>query len=102
MHIPPWLWFSCEIGPLGDPIFCKELAGNVNVTSYTHANPDDDTNYYWVTVCTDRGCSEIDSGNPATFADSATKINHASRSKYTDCDSERGNADRLVLESAFW
>ena len=34
-------------------------------TSYTHTNPDDDTNYYWVTACNDAGCSDIDSANPA-------------------------------------
>ena len=64
---------SCNV-LLGNPTFCEELAGNVNGTSYTHANPDDDTNYYWGTACNDRGCSEIDSSNPATFADYAPKV----------------------------
>ena len=38
-------------------------------TRYTHINPDDYENYYWVTACNSGGCSEIDSDNPATFID---------------------------------
>ena len=37
---------SCRLG-FGRPSFCEELAGNVFGTTYTHASPDDDTNYYW-------------------------------------------------------
>ena len=53
----------------GSPSFCEELATNVVGTSYTHINPDDYENYYWVTACNRGGCSEIDSDNPATFID---------------------------------
>ena len=56
--------FSCQLLS-GDPTFCEELAGNVNGTSYTHANPDDGANCYWVAACNDHGCSDIDSANPA-------------------------------------
>ena len=66
---------SCRIGSLGDPIFCEELAGNVNGTSYSHANPAKATDYYyWVTVCNEFGCTTVDSANPATFADSAPEV----------------------------
>ena len=62
---------SCRIGSGGSPSFCEELAGNVTGTTYTHASPDDDTNYYWVTACNDAGCSNIDSANPARLDDAA-------------------------------
>ena len=55
---------NCRLGP-GVPRFCEELAGDVIGTSYTHTDPDDDRNYYWVTACNSGGCSEIDSANPA-------------------------------------
>ena len=57
---------SCRLG-FGRPSFCEELAGNVVGTTYTHASPDDDTNYYWIIACNDAGCSEIDSANPASL-----------------------------------
>ena len=37
-------------------------------TSYTHTNPDPDSNYYWVVACNSSGCSAVDSSNPATTA----------------------------------
>ena len=55
---------SCRLSG-GSPSFCEEVAGNVSGTSYTHANPDNDRNYYWIAACNDAGCSVIDSGNPA-------------------------------------
>ena len=55
---------SCRLSG-GSPSFCEEVAGNVSGTSYTHADPDNDRNYYWITACNDAGCSAIDSGNPA-------------------------------------
>ena len=61
---------SCRLS-FGSPSFCDELDGNVIGTSYTHTNPDDDTNYYWVTACNDAGCSNIDSANPARLEGSA-------------------------------
>ena len=57
---------SCRLG-FGRSSFCEELAGNVVGTTYTHASPDDDTNYYWIIACNDAGCSEIDSANPASL-----------------------------------
>ena len=57
---------NCRLSS-GRPSFCELLAGNVTGITYTHANPDDDTNYYWITACNSAGCSDIDSGNPAQF-----------------------------------
>ena len=55
---------SCRIS-LGSPSFCDELASDLTETSYTHADPDRDDNYYWVVACNRFGCSAIDSENPA-------------------------------------
>ena len=55
---------SCRLGSSG-PSFCDELATELTVTSYTHTDPDDSHNYYWVVACNNYGCSEIDSANPA-------------------------------------
>ena len=60
---------SCRLNSSGSPSFCDELAANVTGTSYTHASPDNDENYYWVVACDSGGCSEIDGNNPATFID---------------------------------
>ena len=60
---------GCRLTSSGSPSFCEELASRVTGTSYVHTNPDDDTNYYWVTACNSGGCSDIDSENPATFID---------------------------------
>ena len=49
----------------GSASFCEELATDVTGTSYTHADPDPDDNYYWVVACNSSGCSEVDSGSPA-------------------------------------
>ena len=57
---------SCRLS-FGRPFLCEELSGNVVGSSYTHSNPDDDRNYYWVIACNDAGCSDIDSANPATL-----------------------------------
>ena len=59
---------SCRLSS-GSPSFCELLAGNVNGTTYTHASPDEDRNYYWVVGCNSAGCSDIDSGNPATLVE---------------------------------
>ena len=50
----------------GSASFCEELAANVTTTSFTHADPDPDDNYYWVVACNSSGCSPVDSGSPAT------------------------------------
>ena len=55
----------CTLSGDGSPSFCEELAGNVVGTTYVHADPDSDKNYYWVVACNRGGCSDIDSGNPA-------------------------------------
>ena len=55
---------SCTVRG-GSASFCEELATNVTATSYTHADPDPDDNYYWVVACNSSGCSAVDSENPA-------------------------------------
>ena len=62
----------CHLSSFGSPIHCSELATNVTATSYTHTNPDEDENYYWVVACNSSGCSDIDSANPAEFVDTRT------------------------------
>ena len=57
---------SCSLRMGGSPSFCEELAANVVGTSYLHENPNASENYYWVVACNSDGCSEVDSGNPAT------------------------------------
>ena len=59
----------CSLLSSGRLSGCEELAANLTGASYTHATPDEDTNYYWIAACNDAGCSEIDSGNPARFVD---------------------------------
>ena len=56
---------ACSVGRDGSPRFCEELAANVTGTTYRHANPGDDENYYWIVACGRGGCSEVDSENPA-------------------------------------
>ena len=55
---------SCRVRS-GSPSFCEELASDLTETSYTHADPDRDDNYYWVVACNRFGCSAVDSENPA-------------------------------------
>ena len=59
---------SCRLSS-GSPSFCELLAGSVAGATYTHTSPDDDSNYYWITACNSAGCSDIDSGNPATLVE---------------------------------
>lgn len=64
-------WYSgCRLNSLGSTSFCDELAANVTGTSYIHADPDDDNNYYWVVACNADGCSKIDTvfSNPFSFS----------------------------------
>ena len=58
---------SCSLH-FGSPSFCEELATDLTVTTFTHADPDARDNYYWVVACNRFGCSEIDSANPARVA----------------------------------
>ena len=57
---------GCKLRDDGTPAFCDELASDVAGTSYTHAAPDPDGNFYFVVACNADGCSEIDSNNPAS------------------------------------
>ncbi len=56
---------SCSLGVDGSPSFCEELATNLDATTYLHANPAEDQNFYWVVACNQGGCSEIVSEDPA-------------------------------------
>ena len=56
----------CSLDSDGSTGFCEELARNVEGTSFVHTAPDRRDNYYWIVACNRGGCSEIDSGNPAT------------------------------------
>ncbi len=59
---------ACRVSSGGRASFCEELATNITDTSYTHTDPDDDANYYWVVACNSSGCSQVNSNNPATTA----------------------------------
>ena len=56
---------GCSLSSSGRLTFCEELTTNVAGTSFTHSNPDSDSNYYWVTACNSAGCSDIDGDHPA-------------------------------------
>ena len=62
---------SCRVNSGSNASFCDELATNITGTSYTHTDPDDDTNYYWVVACNSSGCSPVDSNSPATTVGTA-------------------------------
>ena len=62
----------CSLRRDGSPSFCDELATNISETTYLHTSPSDRNNYYWVVACNRGGCSEIDSENPATSAETDT------------------------------
>ena len=49
----------CEVDSDGDTRWCDELDGNVVGTTYTHSDPDDHRNYYWVAACNSKGCSSV-------------------------------------------
>ena len=70
----------CTLSRDGSPSFCEELARNVAGTTYVHADPDSDKNYYWVVACNRGGCSDIDSNNPAEDASLSTTAPTASPS----------------------
>ncbi len=56
---------GCSLSSSGRLTFCEELTTDVAGTSFTHSNPDSDSNYYWVTACNSAGCSDIDGDHPA-------------------------------------
>ena len=56
---------TCSLNSFGKPRGCEDLATNVTGTTYVDTTPDPvNKNYYWVTACKPRECSEIDSDNP--------------------------------------
>ena len=50
----------CEVRPDGKVSWCDELATGVRDTTYTHTDPDDVRNYYWIVACGAAGCSYPD------------------------------------------
>ena len=66
----------------GRPSFCEELATGLTSTSYTHADPNTSRNYYWVVACSNYGCSEIDSANPAALGGSPPQAPANQRYEY--------------------
>ena len=56
---------GCSVDIGGIPKFCDQIATNVTDTSYVHASPDEDRNFYFVAACNSGGCSRTDSENPA-------------------------------------
>ena len=50
---------GCSVDADGKPQFCEELAARVDGTSYVHANPTAERNYYWIAACNSEGCSEL-------------------------------------------
>ena len=61
---------DCRLGRSGSASFCEELTTGLTGTSYTHASPDLDKNYYWLVACNSYGCSEVDSTNPVQLGGS--------------------------------
>ena len=74
--------------------------GNVTGITYTHASPDDDTNYYWITACNSGGCSDIDSGNPAQFIATQSASTAPGSPHGLDRYGERPDTDRPVVDCA--
>ena len=64
---------SCQLHRDGSIGFCEELAANATGTSFVHATPDTENNYYWVVACNSGGCSAIDSENPARLTGSGAR-----------------------------
>ncbi len=62
---------NCRVDRFGDASFCDLLASDIRQTSYLHARPARDENYYWVVACNSGGCSDVDRENPAVPADSS-------------------------------
>ena len=62
---------SCRLHS-GRASFCEVLAPTVTETTFVHACPSPQENYYWVVACNDRGCSELDSENPYVARVAAT------------------------------
>ncbi len=50
---------SCRVTRNREPFFCDELAVVENGITYTHDNPSDRENHYWVAACNRYGCSDI-------------------------------------------
>ena len=65
----------CTVHPDGSPAHCNQLAANLLETTYTHPNPADDRNFYWVAACNKGGCSPIESRSPATPSQTGSSDN---------------------------
>ena len=89
---------SCRLSS-GSPSSCELLAGNVSVTTYTHANPDENRNYYWVVGCNSAGCSDIDSRNPATLATEPPTGTSSTETPSTSTTSTSGDCQVGVVVS---
>ena len=58
---------GCTLTVFVSRFICDLLTGHVTGATYTHTNPDDRLNSYWVVACNRAGCAEIDDDNPAQF-----------------------------------
>jgi len=47
----------CGVRPDGSTFLCNELATGVQGNTYTHTDPDQNTNRYWIVACGAAGCS---------------------------------------------
>ncbi|MCY3676349.1 MAG: Ig-like domain-containing protein [Gemmatimonadetes bacterium] len=47
----------CGVRPDGSTFLCNELATGVQDTTYTHTDPDQNANHYWIVACGAAGCS---------------------------------------------
>ena len=83
----------------GSPSFCELLAGNVTGTTYTHASPDANRNYYWVVGCNSAGCSDIDRRNPATLATEPSTGTTSTQTPSTSTTSTSGDCQVGVVVS---
>ena len=90
---------SCRLSS-GSPRFCELLAGNVTGTTYTHASPDKDSNYYWVVGCNSAGCSDIDGGNPATLVETTRSATAPAAPTRLTATGNGQIADRPVVDCA--
>ena len=90
---------SCRVSSGGNASFCEELATNITDTSYTHTNPDPDTNYYWVGSCNNSGCSPVNNNNnpPPPSAPPRTRRQPTTRSRVrASCWAGRGGRRELL------
>jgi len=60
---------ECRFSSRGRPLFCDQLATNVQGTTYTHTNPRENRDhYYWIVACKMTECSRLQTvGTPLDF-----------------------------------